>query len=183
MPLSLGGPPVIVWSRRAACFKYEMIRRRHGSELRCIGHPESKRRRLQCAGFTLRRCELFGSHTAIWCGAPPLASRMVCQANASTRVRMLQSRLRRGRRGAECLFPFLSLTHARAAFLSQVNGPEKQELLQLIGALVDETAYNQRVSATSPKRRRRVTPLDRWLRPNPFHGQTRAASATSPSPC
>src|SRR5215472_12889397 len=67
----------------------------------------------------------------------------------------------------------VGLTHARAAFLSQVNGPEKQELLQLIGTLVDETAYNQRVSATSPKRRRRVTPLDRWLRPNPFHGQTR----------
>lgn len=41
-------------------------------------------------------------------------------------------------------------------FLSQGNGPEQQELLQLIGTLVDKTADNRRTGAAPRKRRRRL---------------------------
>ena len=40
-------------------------------------------------------------------------------------------------------------------FLSRGNGPEQQELLRLIGTLVDETADGQKTGAAPPKRRRR----------------------------
>src|SRR5262245_48019468 len=43
------------------------------------------------------------------------------------------------------------------AFLSQGGGPEQQELLRLIGTLVDETTDTQRSGAAQPKRRRRAT--------------------------
>ena len=41
-------------------------------------------------------------------------------------------------------------------FLSQGNGPEQQELLRLIGALVDQTANAQKNGAAAPKRRHRA---------------------------
>jgi hypothetical protein len=41
-------------------------------------------------------------------------------------------------------------------FLGQGKGPEHQELLRLIGALVDETADGQKTGAAPPKRRRRA---------------------------
>jgi hypothetical protein len=41
-------------------------------------------------------------------------------------------------------------------FLGQSNGPEQQELLRLIGTLVDETADGQKTAAAPPKRRRRA---------------------------
>jgi len=41
-------------------------------------------------------------------------------------------------------------------FLSQNNGPEQQELLRLIGTLVNETADSRVSGAAPPKRRRRT---------------------------
>jgi hypothetical protein len=40
------------------------------------------------------------------------------------------------------------------AFLSQGKGPEQQELLRLIGTLVDGTADKKKTGASPPKRRR-----------------------------
>ena len=37
-------------------------------------------------------------------------------------------------------------------FLSQGKGPEQQELLRLIGTLVDDTADSQKIRAAPPKR-------------------------------
>jgi hypothetical protein len=42
-------------------------------------------------------------------------------------------------------------------FLSQGRGPEQQEVLRLIGTLVEETADGQKTGAAPPKRRRRAT--------------------------
>jgi hypothetical protein len=41
-------------------------------------------------------------------------------------------------------------------FLSQGNGPEQQELLRLIGTLVDETADTQNMGTAPSRRRRRI---------------------------
>jgi hypothetical protein len=43
------------------------------------------------------------------------------------------------------------------AFLSQGGGPEQQELLRLIGTLVDETTDTQSSGAARPKRRQPAT--------------------------